>query len=249
MTFRAEATVQETGAASLTRQLGKAILTGQYPPGAVLPGELELALHFSASRNLVREALKSLAAKGLVEARKKAGTRVRPRSDWQMLDRELLGWRLESGPEFGFAMDLLALREAVEPAAMNLASGLRSAAAAAAAIHQDKAGIAEIRQAFAEMVAAGADRQRFAAPDLSFHKAILAASGNEFMTAFGGMIEAALSAFIRISLRHREAPGPSIPLHEAVLTAIEAGDAEGARRAMLALLSRTRDNIEKDASR
>jgi len=238
LTFRAEATVQETGAASLARQLGKAILTGQYPPGAVLPGELELALHFSASRNLVREALKSLAAKGLVEARKKAGTRVRPRSDWQMLDRELLGWRLESGPEFGFAMDLLALREAVEPAA-----------AAAAAIHQDKAGIAEIRQAFAEMVAAGADRQRFAAPDLSFHKAILAASGNEFMTAFGGMIEAALSAFIRISLRHREAPGPSIPLHEAVLTAIEAGDAEGARRAMLALLSRTRDNIEKDASR
>jgi len=238
LTFRAEATVQETGAASLTRQLGKAILTGQYPPGAVLPGELELALQFSASRNLVREALKSLAAKGLVEARKKAGTRVRPRSDWQMLDRELLGWRLESGPEFGFAMDLLALREAVEPAA-----------AAAAATRQDKAGIAEIRQAFAAMVAAGADRQRFAAPDLSFHKAILAASGNEFMTAFGGMIEAALSAFIRISLRHREAPGPSIPLHEAVLTAIEAGDADGARRAMLALLSRTRDNIEKDASR
>ncbi len=238
MTFRAEATIQETGAAALARQLGKAILAGQYPPGAILPGELELALQFSASRNLVREALKSLAAKGLVEARKKAGTRVRARSEWQMLDRELLSWRLESGPEFGFAMDLLALREAVEPAA-----------AAAAAVRQDEAGIAEIRRAFAQMVAAGADRQRFAAPDLSFHKAILAASGNEFMTAFGGMIEAALAAFIRISLRHREAPGPSIPLHEAVLTAIEAGDAEAARRAMLALLSRTRDNIEKDASR
>jgi DNA-binding FadR family transcriptional regulator len=238
LTFRAEATIQETGAAALARQLGKAILAGQYPPGAILPGELELALQFSASRNLVREALKSLAAKGLVEARKKAGTRVRARSEWQMLDRELLSWRLESGPEFGFAMDLLALREAVEPAA-----------AAAAAVRQDEAGIAEIRRAFAQMVAAGADRQRFAAPDLSFHKAILAASGNEFMTAFGGMIEAALAAFIRISLRHREAPGPSIPLHEAVLTAIEAGDAEAARRAMLALLSRTRDNIEKDASR
>lgn len=238
MSFRAEAVVHETGAAAIARHLGKEILSGRYPPGAILPGELELALQFAASRNLVREALKSLAAKGLVEARKKAGTRVRPRAEWQMLDRDLLSWRLESGPEFGFAVDLLALREAVEPAA-----------AAAAATHQNKNGIAEIRAAFDDMVAAAPDRQRFAAPDLRFHKAILAASGNEFMMAFGGMIEAALAAFIRISLRHREAPGPSIPLHEAVLIAIEAGDATRARKAMLALLSRTRDNIDKDAVR
>ncbi|CAK7261553.1 MULTISPECIES: FadR/GntR family transcriptional regulator [unclassified Shinella] len=230
--------VRETGASAIARQIGTAILRGEHAPGATLPGELELAVQFGASRNIVREAIKVLAGKGLVESRKKAGTRVRYRADWQMLDRELLAWRLEGGTEIGFATDLLALREAIEPAA-----------AAAAARHQDKEAIQAIRTAFSGMVAAGTDRKRFAGPDLQFHKAILAASGNEFMMAFGGMIEAALAAFIGISLRHREAPGPSIPMHEAVLLAVEAGDPERAHTAMLALLARTRTNIEKDATR
>jgi len=230
--------VRETGASAIARQIGTAILRGEHAPGVTLPGELDLAVQFGASRNIVREAVKVLAGKGLVESRKKAGTRVRQRADWQMLDRELLAWRLESGTEIGFATDLLALREAIEPAA-----------AAAAALHQHREAIQSIRIAFVGMVAAGTDRKRFATPDLQFHKAILAASGNEFMLAFGGMIEAALAAFIGISLRHREAPGPSIPMHEAVLLAIEAGEAERARAAMLALLARTRINIQKDATR
>ena len=237
MTFSSIA-VRETGASAIARQIGTAILRGEHAPGVTLPGELDLAVQFGASRNIVREAVKVLAGKGLVESRKKAGTRVRQRADWQMLDRELLAWRLESGTEIGFATDLLALREAIEPAA-----------AAAAALHQHREAIQSIRIAFVGMVAAGTDRKRFATPDLQFHKAILAASGNEFMLAFGGMIEAALAAFIGISLRHREAPGPSIPMHEAVLLAIEAGEAERARAAMLALLARTRINIQKDATR
>jgi DNA-binding FadR family transcriptional regulator len=226
----------ETSADAIARQLARAILAGEYAPGAVLPGELDLALQFGTSRTSVREALKALAAKGLIEARKKAGTRVCPRADWQMLDRDLLNWRLEIGPEIGFATDLLDLREAIEPAA-----------AAAAARRRDGPAIAEIATAFAEMQAAGTDRARFAAPDLRFHKAILAASGNEFMMAFGAMIEAALAAFIGISLRHSEAPGPSIPLHGAILEAIRAGDEAAARTAMLTLLARTRANIAKDA--
>lgn len=228
----------ETGSAAIARQLGTEIVRGLHPPGATLPGELDLAVRFGTSRGLVREAIRVLAGKGLIESRKKAGTRIRPPADWQVLDPELLAWRLASGPEIGFATDLLALRELIEPAA-----------AAFAAAHQDRTAISAVRAAFGEMVAAGGDRQRFAKPDVAFHKAILAASGNEFMTAFGGMIEAALSAFIAISLRHTEAPGPSIPMHEAVLVAIEAGESDRARDAMLALLSRTRSNIERDATR
>ncbi len=238
VSFSARPSLQETGASAIARQIGTAILRGDHPPGATMPGELELAVQFAASRTVVREAIKMLASKGLIESRKKAGTRVRHRADWQMLDRDLLAWRLESGPEMGFATDLLALRQAIEPAA-----------AAAAARHKDREAIARIRLAFTGMVAAGTDRQRFAGPDLEFHKAILAGSGNEFMMAFGGMIEAALAAFIAISLRHREAPGPSIPMHEAVLLAIEANDPVAAESAMLELLARTRTNIEKDATR
>lgn len=236
MPFSIAPTFRETGAASIARQLGTAIVRGDYLVGATLPGEIELASQFGASRNLVREAIKGLAGKGLIESRKKAGTRVRPRADWQMLDPDLLAWRLDNGPERDFATNLLALREAIEPAA-----------AAAAATFQDKVAIQAIRTAFASMVAAQSDRQRFVGPDLQFHKAILAATGNEFMMAFGSMIEAALAIFIRISLRHQEAPGPSIPMHEAVLLAIEAGDARAASAAMTALLARTRGNIEQDA--
>jgi DNA-binding FadR family transcriptional regulator len=232
------ARAHETGSAAIARQLGTEIVRGIHPPGTILPGELDLASRFGTSRTLVREAIRGLAGKGLIESRKKSGTRVRPHADWQMLDPELLAWRLASGPEIGFATDLLILRELIEPAA-----------AAFAASHQDRPAIAVIRAAFEDMVTAGTDRHLFAGPDVAFHKAILAASGNEFMTAFGGMIEAALTAFIAISLRHSAAPGPSIPMHEAALVAIEAGDAPRARAAMLALLSRTRSNIERDATR
>lgn len=228
----------ETGSAAIARRIGTDIVSGRHAPGDVLPGELDLAAQFRTSRNVIREAIRMLASKGLVQSRKKAGTRVCPRSDWQVLDRDILTWRLQSGSEIGFALDLLALREAIEPAA-----------AAAAAVHQDRAAIAAIRTQFALMASAGTDRTRFAEPDLQFHKAILSASGNELMMAFGSMIEAALAAFIAISLRHAEAPGPSIPMHEAILLAIEAGDPAGARKAMLALLVRTRTNIKKDATR
>ncbi len=216
----------------LARSLGEAILGGTYQPGDALPGELELAQKYGVSRTLIREALKSLAAKGLIESRKKAGTRVRPRSEWQLFDPHVLAWRLETGAEEKLALDLLQMRAALEPAA-----------AAAAARSQNAPAIDAIAAAFEQMELTAHDRSEFAEPDLRFHKAILAASGNEFMVAFGSIIEAALRAFLGLSMRHPGAPAPSVPLHGEVLKAITAGDAAGAEKAMHALLDRTRKNI------
>lgn len=215
--------------------LGEAILTGEYAPGDILPGEIELAQRHGMSRTLVREALKSLGAKGLITARRKAGTQVCPRSDWHLLDPQVLAWRLLSDAQAPLAKDLLAMRAAVEPAA-----------AAAAATRQDKAAIGEIRAAFTDMERTAHDRAQFAAPDLQFHKAILKASGNEFMVAFGALIEAALKVFLTLSMTHKGAPGPSMPLHGDILTAIERADPTAAHQAMQALLSRTSDNISTD---
>lgn len=224
--------------ARLADGLGRAILSGVYGPGETLPGEIELAEQFVASRTLVREALKTLAAKGLIETRRKAGTRVRERHFWHLFDPEILAWRLDSAPERDFAEDLLAIRMAVEPAA-----------AEAAARRHDAAAIAIIETAFADMERTVYDRNLFAQPDLRFHKAVLAASGNEFMVAFGALIETALAAFLKISMRHKNAPGPSLPLHGDILAAITRGDPEGARQAMTALLARTSDNIAHNSSR
>jgi DNA-binding FadR family transcriptional regulator len=90
------------------------------------------------------------------------------------------------------------------------------------------------------------DRIAFADPDRRFHKAILVATGNDFMVAFAALTETALGAFVRIASRHRGAPGPSVPLHRAVLEAIRRRDAEGAQAAMTALLDRTARNVERN---
>ena len=174
-----------------------------------MPGEIELGRRYGASRTVVREALKLLSAKGLIASRKRSGTRARPREAWNMLDADVLAWRLSDGQaEPKFVSDLLHVRAVVEPAA----------AAMAARSHTRKT-LAPIEEAFAEMERTAHDRVAFADPDRRFHKAILVATGNDFMVAFAALTEAALGAFVRIASRHAGAPAPSVPLHR--------GDARG----------------------
>src|SRR5690606_11553046 len=71
--------------ARIVEELGSRIVSGIYPPGSVLPAEGEYGIQQSVSRTSVREAVKALSGKGLVESRPKTGTRVRPRSAWNML--------------------------------------------------------------------------------------------------------------------------------------------------------------------
>ena len=92
------------------------------------------------------------------------------------------------------------------------------------------------------------DAALFAEPDVRFHKAILTATDNDVMTAFGALIEAALGIFVDVATRHPGAPAPSVPLHGAVLEAIRRRDAEGAHRAMMALLDRTARNVERNVA-
>src|SRR5438128_7743542 len=97
--------------------IGRKILGGELPPGALLPAEPELG----ASRTVLREAIKVLAAKGLVEARPKIGTRVRPRDAWNLLDPDVLSWQREGTAPVAFLRKLTEVRRIVEPAAAELA--------------------------------------------------------------------------------------------------------------------------------
>lgn len=224
------------GAARIAEEIGSAIVAGRYRPDDVVPGEIELGRRYGASRTVVREALKVLSAKGLIETRKRAGTRARPRDAWNTLDADVLAWRLKDrAAEPKFVFDLLHARAVVEPAA----------AAMAARSHTKKT-LAAIEAAFAEMERTAHDARQFADPDRRFHKAILVATGNDVMAAFAALTEAALDAFVRIASRHPGAPGPSVPLHRAVLEAIRRRDAEGAQAAMMALLERTSRNVERN---
>lgn len=102
---------------AIAHKLGTAILSGQYAPGNVLSGEIAFAVELNVSRSAYREAIQVLTAKGLVESRPKAGTRVLPRNRWNLLDPDVLAWAFVGEPDVEFVRDLFELRAIVEPAA------------------------------------------------------------------------------------------------------------------------------------
>jgi DNA-binding FadR family transcriptional regulator len=186
----------------------------------------------------VREALTRLKAKGLIAARQRAGTRVLPRGQWNMLDEDVLRWMRAGGDSLEVALQLMQVRRIVEPAAAEIAAGSASDAA-----------IAVIERAYRAMDAAGTDRVAYAAPDLEFHRAILAATANPFLIAFGATIEAALRLSFDLSSRRPGAPRHSLPLHRAVLDGIWAHSPGEARGAMERLLGVTEGNIVRGGGR
>ena len=76
----------------IVEQIGLSTMRNDFRPGDALPSELQLILQFNVKRPVVREALNILPARGLIEARPKRGTRVRPRNGWNVLDPEFIGW-------------------------------------------------------------------------------------------------------------------------------------------------------------
>ena len=209
----------------VVHELGRRIVTGDIGEGVVLPNETELGASFDVSRTALREGIKVLTAKGLLASRTRTGTRVRPRSEWNMLDPDILAWRLNSDDQQieKFIQDLVEFRQAIEPLAASLA-------AERATDEQ----IAEIEQAYEAMVEAGDDVDAAVEPDLRFHHAILQASGNELLAPLGALIETALTASFRMV-------SPAfqfdvLAVHKAVLDTIKARDSRGAWKAMFNLL-------------
>ncbi|WP_245524232.1 FadR/GntR family transcriptional regulator [Methylobacterium nonmethylotrophicum] len=202
----------------MARALGTGIVAGRHPQGAVLPAESVLLARFGVSRTVLREAIKTLAGKGLVEARTRVGTRVRERAAWNLFDRDVLAWTLEGGLDARFLRDLAEIRLAIEPAAAALAAARRTTADLAVL----DACVAAMRDA------PGLD-PAFARADLAFHLALADASGNVFMHSVGAVTEAALDVVFRLSRpTDREAHAASWRAHAAIAAAIRAGDPEAA---------------------
>jgi GntR family galactonate operon transcriptional repressor len=218
--------------AQVAREIANLIVTGVWHEGWTLPREIELASQFAVSRTSIRESLSILKAKGLIAAKQKAGTHVRERFNWNMLDAELLEWTLAERPSEEFARQLLEVRRIVEPEACAICAARGS-----------DADLARIERAYRDMDAAGMDRKAYSDPDLRFHRAILTATGNDFLIAFGATVEAALRMSFELSTLNPGAPRKSLPYHRAILNEIWARNPDGARRAMLELMDLTERNI------
>lgn len=216
----------------VAREIARLIVTGTWQEGWTLPREIELAAQFDVSRTSIRESLSILKAKGLIAARQKAGTHVRERINWNMMDAELLEWTWSDRPREEFARQLMQVRRIVEPEA--------SAISAERATDSD---LARIERAYRDMDAAGMDRAAYAEPDLRFHRAILMATGNDILVAFAATMEAGIRVSLELSMRNPGAPRRGLPYHRAVLDEIWAHNPAGARAAMHRLIDLTERNI------
>ena len=213
--------------------LGKAIVAGRYPPGTAVPPEPVLGEELGVSRTVVREAVKSLVAKGLISTGPKVGTRVLPPQQWNWFDPDVIVWQSQAGLTREFLQDLQELRRVVEPAAVRMA--------AQRATGED---IAAIEEAFVGMKKAVEQGGDYVLHDLRFHQGLLKACHNRMLVQMSKALSALLRTSFEVSTSRKDGPRNSLPLHRAVLDAVVARDAERAERAILVLIDGAREDID-----
>jgi GntR family transcriptional regulator, galactonate operon transcriptional repressor len=212
--------------------LGRRMVSGELAPGSRMPPEAPLAESLGVSRLALREAMKTLAAKGMVSIRTRTGTHVQPRHAWNLFDAGLMRWHVEEGMSDQLMADLLELRRMIEPAAA------RTAAARAT-----KEALRSVRTAYNEMTGAPS-QEAYIEADLRFHAAVLDACGNQFIRQLQGTIRQVLQASFAASsspspLQHARA----LAMHEALVLALESRDEDATQAAMEALIDRAAERI------
>ena len=210
---------------AVAHDIGVEIVGGVRKPGDVFGGEIEASEALGISRTAYREAIRILSAKGLVESRPKAGTRVTPRHRWNLLDPDVLAWTFEGEPDPVFILDLFELRGVIEPAAAAFAARRRG---------QDH--LDEMKAALDDMDQLGLAVAEGRAADQRFHRTILAAAGNEALAALASSVGAAVSWTTKYKQRSRALPRDPLPDHVRVYEAIAASDPAAAHAAMAELL-------------
>jgi DNA-binding FadR family transcriptional regulator len=219
-------------------QLGEQICSGKFMPGDTLPAEPVLAEQMQVSRITIRETMKSLSAKGMLQVRRRYGTIVLPRAQWQLFDPDVITWRARAGAiEPGLIEDLMELRLIIEPNAARLA--------AKRATPEDRIAV---RRAFKAMERAVAGQGEYVPADLAFHGAILAACHNQFVQQMQNALSAILRTSFELSSEIEGGPARSLPMHEALCVAIEQGDPQAAEQAALTLIKRAEQDFEDRAA-
>jgi DNA-binding FadR family transcriptional regulator len=222
----------------LVHDIGIRILRGELQPGDPIPmsGGSGTDAAPDVSRTVLRETVKVLAAKGLVVSRPKTGTHVRDRAFWNLMDPDVLAWRLEAEPGDEFFVDVFELRRLLEPAA--------AALAAERALPPE---VAALQAAYAQMEEY-VDRNpgEYIAADIRFHEVILNACHNELLGHLGSTLRATFRASFT---RTNASATQTLPMHGAVLDAIRTGDGPAAEAAMLDLIDTTALQLGANAAR
>ena len=210
----------------LINSIGSAIVTGRYQPGEYLPVDRELCEHYTASRPTIREVIRILEAKGLVQTKQKSGTCVNPSRLWSLVDPDVLGWFTVATLSDELLRDLVELCQIIEPAAAKLAAGRASLA-----------DISGIEKAYEAMAAATTRMPAYARADAVFHLSIFAASHNALLWNLSHVVSGVLRLSFELSQETLNGSNNTIArdlaAHREVLKAISRGDGGDAEAAML----------------
>jgi DNA-binding FadR family transcriptional regulator len=210
----------------LVTELGRRIAAGELDPSEPLVPD-EIGERFGVSRTVVRETLRVLQAKGMLRARQNVGTYIRPEQEWNLLDPDVMRWRLEGSNARRNMRDLVELRMAVEPQAAYLA-----------ATRADEATRARLLETVTDMESAAkaSDFDAFTEADVRFHATLFGASGNLMIEQLATTIVAALRAREDTLAAGGGVSTDALLDHRQVAEAVAEGDQDEARIGMRALL-------------
>jgi DNA-binding FadR family transcriptional regulator len=200
-------------------EIGNAIVAGEFPIGSVLASDAVMMEQYGVSRTVLREALKTLEAKGLVEARPKVGTRVSPKSRWNFFDPQVLAWHFHAPPDRELYESLFRVRAALEAPAIALASR-----------HRTAEHVRLLKYWCHQMETSGDSLEQFGLACLEVHAVIAEAGRDPLLRSILGVVELTLALALT---RDHAMPGQayrdqSVKMFIALTSAIEAGEAEKA---------------------
>jgi len=218
----------------IVHAIGRRIVTGEIRPGEQLPTPARVR----ASRGVVREAVKVLTAKGLVVSRPKTGTRVRPPEHWNLLDPDVLAWRLEGLPRGVILGKLTEVRLIIEPGAAELAA----LQAGPAEVESLQAALRDMREA---LDLSPPDHEAYNEADVRFHRVIVQACDNEILEQIGAIVNTTLLVAFHAAVRVPGLARSSLSRHQAILDAIRGRQPKRARAAMRVLVRNTGRAIGK----
>ena len=215
-------------------EVGLGIASGRLPVGSILPNDAEMMDEYGVSRTVLREALKTLEAKGLVEARAKVGTRVLQRNRWNLFDRQVLAWIQEAGPSAAFLSSFVELRDTIE---------LQTAALAAQRCSAEQLRILFYWQQQRDFSSSLAEP--YALAEFEFHRTICEATQNPFLRAASALIEFGVVQAVlpRIRAGVVDFGAEKAELYRMLSSAIGDGQTDAARNAMAAILDHDRQWI------
>lgn len=220
----------------VVHEIGREIVAGVLKPGDPIPHESEIIRRFNGSRTAIREAFRVLTAKGLIEAKQRAGTYVRAREFWNLLDPDVLAWQTVDISGRSQFRNLAETRELVEPLVVRLVA---QRATEAELDRLEDSFLAMKRAAECESLA---DMHTHC---VDFHMTLFEICHNDIILRLSGVIQSMCDYQLKLRSATNSIPEGIIEVYQGILTELRNRNVDGAEMAMRQLIGSMMDDLRR----